>query len=257
MLEVSMRLKIILGLVITAGLMMGCGTTTTPTPEAQGSKPTTTRAQSYNANFAQKYVDLVARGYSVTRLGWYGLEAYKTSAVTNLTNGQTTPSRLRDSFLDQLLGFNLYGESSNSDLQSPENYVLFLWRHYLLNDGDAPSRGYWVNRLLYGMTPSQVRDVFIDTPEYAYRFPNDQFVASLYTNILRRSASPGEIQAWANFLNAGGTSRSNAIRLFLDSAEFSSCQLINPYATYDILFTRVYVDPRPLPGPLTPYMRCN
>jgi Domain of unknown function (DUF4214) len=243
-----MNLRIVAGLVIAAGLMVGCGTTTL-TPETQGSKPVTTRAQSYNPTFASKYVDIVLGNYNITNTT-FGLDQTRANAINSLVNGQTTPSALRDSLLNPLVGLNIYWRSSNSSLGSPENFADFLYQHYLVRNDDGSGRAYWASMLRNGMTPSQVRDAFIDSQEYALRFPQEQFVGSLYANILRRSASAAEIQAWANFLNAGGTSRSNAIRFFLDSAEFSNCQFLNPYYyTFEIIWTKAsgFVYPGPFP----------
>ncbi len=249
-----MKLRIVAGLVIAAGLMMGCGTTT-PAPQTQISKPVTTRAQSYNANFAQQYVDSVLGAYGITSTT-FGVAQTRANAINGLISGQMTPSALRDSLLNPLAGLNLYWQSSSAALNSPENFASYLYLNYLIRNDDGTGRAFWASMLRSGMTPSQVRDGFINSQEYAIRFPTDQFVASLYGQVLRRSASAGEIQAWANYINAGGISRSNAVRYFLDSAEFSGCQFINaPYYTSEIIWTRaanfIY------PGPLAPALRCN
>jgi hypothetical protein len=246
-----MNLKIVAGLVIAAGLLMGCGTTT-PAPETQGSKPITTRAQSYSATFAQKYVDIVLGTYGITSTT-FGVAQTRAGAIAALQNGQTTPSALRDSLLNPLAGLNLYWRSSSYALNSPESFVTFLYQNYLFRNGEE-GQAYWASMLRNGMTPSQVRDAFIDSAEYVSRFPNEQFVASTYRQVLRRQASPAEIQAGAGYLAGGVVTRSNFIRIVLDTAEFSNCQFINPYYTGEIVWTRaagfIY------PGPLAPAMRC-
>jgi hypothetical protein len=259
-----MNLKIIAGLVVAAGLMVGCGTTTFVS-ENQGSKPVTTRAQNYSGNFAQNYVNAVVNTYGITRYGWYGLEQSKASAVANLTSGQTTPSVLRDSFLNQLLGMNLYGATYDRNLQSPESYVDFLYQNYMSRSGPE-GRDYWAGMLrgIYGpvMTPSQVRDAFIDSQEYSMRFSNDQFIDSLFRQVLRRYVGYEDRQGWVNYMAASGLKRSQAIRIFLDTAEFGNCQFINQYFYQDIFWTtgagyRFFpILPGPFPPNYTP-MKCN
>jgi Domain of unknown function (DUF4214) len=252
-----MNLKIIAGLVITAGLLMGCGMTTTPVPETQISKPVTTRAQNYTANFAQNYVDALLRTYGVTSTT-FGLEQTRASAIAGLQSGQITPSTLRDSLLDPLVGRNIYWSSSFPNLGSPENYVDFLYQNYLFRSGPE-GRDYWAGMLrgVYGpvMTPSQVRDAFIDSQEYKLRFSTDQFIDYLFRQVLRRAISFEERQPWVNYLNATGLSRSSTIRIFLDTAEFANCQFINMSTIFETLWTRaagfIY------PGPFGPPSRCS
>ena len=62
-----MNLKMMAALIVSMGLMVGCGATP-PVSEAVQS-PTVARAQSYNASFAQKYVDIALQTYGVT--GYY------------------------------------------------------------------------------------------------------------------------------------------------------------------------------------------
>ena len=233
-----MNLKMMAALIVSMGLMVGCGATP-PVSEAVQS-PTVARAQSYNASFAQKYVDIALTTYGITATT-FGLEQTRANAVASLASGQSTPSALRDSLLNPLVGLNLYWASSDATLQSPENYVLFLWRYYLLRDGNAADRAYWVDQLRSGMTPAQVRDAFINTPEYASRFPNDQFVLSVYRQVLLREPAQFEIDAWAGALSSSVVTRANFIRLALDSAEFSNCQLNESgrYKTFGIFWTGI------------------
>jgi hypothetical protein len=252
-LEVFMNLKMISGLIVAAGLMMGCGTTT-PAPESQASKPISTRAQSYNATFAQKYVDALLLTYGITRTT-FGLEQTRATAINSLINGQTTPSALRDNLLNPLVGLNFWWGSSNESLGSPENFVNFVFQNYLLSNVDDYTRSYWASRLRTGTTPSQVRDAFIDSAYYIQNFPNERFVASVYSQVLRRAASPGEIQDGSRYLSQGVVTRSNFIRIALDTAEFANCQFINMVTVFEPIWTRaagfIY------PGPLGPPSRCN
>jgi hypothetical protein len=64
---------------------------------------------------------------------------------------------------------------------------------------------------------------FINSLEFQQKYPNltnEDFVRLLYTQVLGRTASAGEVAFHASFLNAGTLTRTQVATSFLNSQEF-------------------------------------
>jgi RHS repeat-associated protein len=93
------------------------------------------------------------------------------------------------------------------------------YQTYLGRIESPAERAHWIAAMLGGLTEVQVVHDFLGSPEYqAAHASNTSFIDSLYTNLLSRTETTGERNAWLQFLQTGGT-RERIEQLFLASGE--------------------------------------
>lgn len=104
----------------------------------------------------------------------------------------------------------------------------FTARLYLAALGRTPDPqgfAYWVDRMdNEQMTLERVTEFFIDSPEFAERFPNvdtdEEFVGLAYEHVFGRAPDAGGEAYWLGRLDDGSVSRAGLIVFFADSPEF-------------------------------------
>ena len=88
-------------------------------------------------------------------------------------------------------------------------------------DADAAGLASWTSALKAGTTPAQLAQIFAGSGEFQSlhgQQTNAQYVDSLYTNALGRSADAAGETTWVNALNAGA-SRADVLAAFAQSSE--------------------------------------
>jgi hypothetical protein len=113
-----------------------------------------------------------------------------------------------------------------------EMYAAFLGR-----PADPLGEAHWASLLQQGASEEWVMSQILASPEFlnyafAHHFTNQYndwgFVESLYEEVMRRYASPAEIQGWVNAL-AHGESRAQVAYAFVTAPEFRSDAVLNFY----------------------------
>ncbi|MCL3862968.1 fibronectin type III domain-containing protein [Actinotalea sp. K2] len=104
------------------------------------------------------------------------------------------------------------------------------YRAYLGRAPDPVGLRNWLTHMNRGMTIQEMEGGFVASPEYYARAGGTRsgWVATLYRDVLGRSASPAEVDRWVAQLSRG-TSREQVARGFLLSAEHLSSVLDGHY----------------------------
>jgi hypothetical protein len=103
-----------------------------------------------------------------------------------------------------------------------------LYHRFLGRDSDAAGRANFVAYLQNGGTLEGVSQMMLASPEYQSRFPtNSSFVQSLYQNLLHRTGSTAEVNAWVAQLPQLG--RAGVAQKFLLSQEFRADEVSDDY----------------------------
>ncbi|MBU4335851.1 MAG: DUF4214 domain-containing protein, partial [Actinobacteria bacterium] len=166
---------------------------------------------------ASNAVVRVSSGLAATTEGRYVTQVYH-----DLFGRAVDPSGL-DTWVGRLIAGA--PRSSVADaITSSDEYrgvlVATTYGHYLGRTPEAGGLQYWVSRMQGGMTIDQLEGGILTSDE-AYALAGgtaDGWVASLYAQVLGRSASTAEISFWSHLLTDGGT-RVQVARGFLLSTE--------------------------------------
>jgi hypothetical protein len=96
-----------------------------------------------------------------------------------------------------------------------------LYKAALARTPDQAGQLAWSSVLASGTTPSQVAQGFIDSAEFQGKYgalTTNDFVSTLYRNVLGRTADAPGLQAWTTALQ-GGMSKADVVVGFSDSSE--------------------------------------
>jgi hypothetical protein len=99
-------------------------------------------------------------------------------------------------------------------------WVQSTYQTYLHRSAGPAEVAAWTGLFQNGLTQSNFVAAVITSPEGQGQFAgNSQFVATLYIDLLGRTASGAEVTAWVNLLQSG-TSRNAVVYGFLNSGEY-------------------------------------
>lgn len=102
-----------------------------------------------------------------------------------------------------------------------EAYVTRLYEGLLGRGPDINGLSAWNSALNSGMSNSDLAQIFVSSPEFQTAHPNQDnatFVATLYQNVLGRTADTDGLNSWTGQL-AAGMSRGTLASIFVDSPE--------------------------------------
>jgi hypothetical protein len=108
-----------------------------------------------------------------------------------------------------------------------------MYQHYLNRAADPVGQSFWVSFLQTGGTFEQVAEGLVSSTEYYADNggTNDGFVRGLYQDVLDRTPTDAEVDAWLVVLNAGA-SRNTVATLFLNSQEYRTNLITQDYETF-------------------------
>jgi hypothetical protein len=158
--------------------------------------------------------------------------------------GSTAPGGELDSWASQLpsRGQTAVASGIIRSIESYTRLVDSLYLKILGRPADSTGEAYWVSQLRGGATMEQIISGFLGSTEYAARAgtlalapgsSDVNYIQSLYTLLLGRTASGGEVTYWLGQLAA--SNRSAVAMGFLGSAEFRSdfvTALYTPYSPF-------------------------
>jgi hypothetical protein len=122
------------------------------------------------------------------------------------------------------VGAAFYNSAERRGVEVDQFYQTFLHRA-----ADPQGRAGWVNALLQGMSDGQVAIDFLTSAEYTQAHPDSRsYVEGLYSDVLNRGATPGEIAYWQQILDNGARTRAAEAYYFLTSQE-SYVDAVNGY----------------------------
>jgi hypothetical protein len=108
-----------------------------------------------------------------------------------------------------------------------------FYQTFLHHRADPGGRAFWVNTLLSGASESDVAIALLTSAEYTARHPDAaSYVIGLYTDVLSRAPSAGEVAFWTQVLQSGARSRAAVAYYFLSSPEAYLQALNNYYAEF-------------------------
>lgn len=142
--------------------------------------------------------------------------------------GRADDWRNEPSELDLQMLIELWGaeDDSKSSALTPE-LIVGVGRLYTAAFGRVPDQAgvnYWTNLITDNILNYQgVAQSFAQSEEFSSRFGDDisdeQFISSLYSNVLGRSADDAGLGYWVSEINAGRMNRSGVLIGFADSSE--------------------------------------
>jgi hypothetical protein len=103
-----------------------------------------------------------------------------------------------------------------------------LYHRFLGRDADSAGRAAFVGYLQAGGTLEGVSQAMLASSEYQSHFPGDDFVQSLYRNLLQRTGSSAEVNSLVALLSQLG--RAGVVQGFLSSPEFRAGEVGDDYA---------------------------
>ena len=142
--------------------------------------------------------------------------------------GRADDWRNEPSELDLQMLIELWGaeDDSKPSALTPE-LIVGVGRLYTAAFGRVPDQAgvnYWTNLITDNILNYQgVAQSFAQSEEFSSRFGDDisdeQFISSLYSNVLGRSADDAGLGYWVSEINAGRMNRSGVLIGFADSSE--------------------------------------
>ena len=142
--------------------------------------------------------------------------------------GRADDWRNEPSELDLQMLLELWGaeDDSKSSALTPE-LIVGVGRLYTAAFGRVPDQAgvnYWTNLITDNILNYQgVAQSFAQSEEFSSRFGDDisdeQFISSLYSNVLGRAADDAGLSYWVSEINAGRMNRSGVLIGFADSSE--------------------------------------
>jgi hypothetical protein len=134
--------------------------------------------------------------------------------------------------LDHGTSFTSVAEVFLHSTEYESHVVLADYQNFLGRTASPAEVNGMVSLLQRGWTEAQVAQVFLTSTEYSDdHASNDDFVHSLYHNVLGRQPAAAEVAGWVQFLNAGG-SRQTVIADFVNSAEADQRVIESDYLAY-------------------------
>jgi hypothetical protein len=196
-----------------------------PASEGNTFTATATGAATNNTSAFSNAIPLAGNANSVFIASAYGLLLYRVPDsgasfwVNGLNNGTFTP-------VTAILGIEGSQEYITDQVDA---YYL----RYLDRPADPQGQQYWVSFVQTGGTYEQVAEGMTSSPEYFQEngSTNQGFVEGLYQDVLNRTPTAGEVNAWVTLLNAG-TSRNAVSTVFLNSIEYRTNLITADYLTF-------------------------
>jgi hypothetical protein len=124
---------------------------------------------------------------------------------------------------------DIVGAFWNSD-ENRTREVAAYYQAFLRREPDAPGLTYWAGQLKNGLDETAVILGFLQQAE-GQQAPDAVFVQALYSGVLGRTASDGELRGWLSRLS-GGESRQQVASAFLFSAEAAGLAVTNIFGAY-------------------------
>jgi len=163
----------------------------------------------------------------------YDEAAWVTALYTDLLTRAPDKVGL-DSWVALRAGGSSLRDVVNGFLNSTEycNGVVFaLFTGLLGRQPDPAGLQFWISRLKGGAPRHEVLIGFLESPEYTSNHASsDEFVESLYINLLGRPSDPDGKQFWVDALS-GGASRADVARGILFSQEYCTQRVTELYTT--------------------------
>ena len=135
-------------------------------------------------------------------------------SVTTVSGFDGVTNLARLEFSDAVVAFDVSGTAG------------FAYRLYQAAFNRTPDLGGLsenVHLLDTGLTEQQMSAAFVASAEFQSKYgpaqTNDQFVTSLYSNILHRAPDPSGYTGWLNFLDSGQLNRADVLIGFSESTE--------------------------------------
>jgi subtilisin family serine protease len=158
-----------------------------------------------NADFVrQQYLDFLDREADPEGFSFW----------LNQLNGGLPRSSLVEAIID------------SAELLLKGKFIAQTYLGILTRDADYGGFRGWLGALLAGMSREQIVQAFLDSGEFQANFgsnlTNEQFVETMYNNILLRPSDPGGFSFWIGVLNNQQMTRPQVALSFLDSGEFQS-----------------------------------
>ncbi len=122
--------------------------------------------------------------------------------------------------------------------KTPLGFIMYMYRHILLRDGEEESLNAWLDGLNSGaVTAADLVKSFIFSEECGARFleySNEEFITFLYKVLLGREPEESGFNEWLALMNAGMT-REEVVDIFTRSEEFANLWKlfgVTPYPGY-------------------------
>lgn len=151
-------------------------------------------------------------------------QAYSDMLGRQIGAGETT------SWVTWLKGPGTRGDVAQAILTSQEynvrqwtGWVQTAYQTYLHRSAGSSEVAAWVNNFQVGWAKNSVTQSVLASAEYQNQFGSSDslFVAALYTEVLGRKGSSGEVTGWVNLLK-GSLNRAQVIAGFLASGEYAT-----------------------------------
>jgi len=108
-----------------------------------------------------------------------------------------------------------------------------FYQRFFLRQPDAPGRQFWTVQMVSGMTEEAVMAALLTTAEYNFlHSANQQFVNSIYQNVLNRASDTNGRNFWTNALNNGTMTRLQVVTNLINSNEHHTLVVRGYYQTY-------------------------
>ncbi|MBV6325221.1 DUF4214 domain-containing protein [Duganella violaceipulchra] len=156
---------------------------------------------------------------------YYTQKQYELSIVRNTDGSVSVTDYWAAKGADTLTGVERLMFSDHAvalDLDGAGGQTYRMYQSAFNRVPDSGGAGFWINLLDHGVSLRTMSQAFIDSPEFRSMYgaaPTDQqFVTSLYNNVLHRAPDAGGNSFWLNTLH-DGVSRADVLIGFSESAE--------------------------------------
>jgi hypothetical protein len=161
--------------------------------------------------------------------------AYVTQAYQDVLGRTPDPSGLA-AWTGQLEGLLTHAQFASALTHSAEYYsnlVTADYQKFLGRTPDPASLAGWTNALQHGLRDEQFEAALAGSPEYLadHGGPGAAWVQALYQDVLGRTPSSLEVNAWLGAL-AGGVTPNQVATIFTTSAEHENDRVIADYQQY-------------------------
>jgi len=115
------------------------------------------------------------------------------------------------------------GQAVALDIDGHAGQAFRLYEAALNRAPDEDGLGYWINQLDTGVSLTSVANQFVQSKEFGIQYgtdmPNQNFVNTLYHNILDRAPDAAGASFWVGQLDAGTASKAQVLENFSESTE--------------------------------------